>query len=446
MGYWTRRVVLAGVAGWVALGALRIGSAQMPNFQQSQGERMDAEKALDRALKASSLTFEGKPFHAVMEISSEKAGPEYTGRVEVWWVEVAKYKLVLTSDHFSQTRVISGDRVYEKSDGDYYPRWLENFVLAVLDPVPMAKNFRGHGGEVMVGDQITRSCLRRDDRPGGITDQLTWGDVCFSGSEPKVGSVQTTNMYLEFEDWKGFGKKKIARTVTTDVLDYKQVVGRVTVLEEFKAPDEAMFQVADVTPVEQRIATSFVSTLKEESLIDKAPVIEWPAVREGKTEGYMIVYARTDRTGQVRETAKHNSDQPGLEQFGMEQALRYKFKPLVMDGVAQQMEMPLVLHFVSKRGDPLPNLHGEELLKQISNCAATLVTLNSSSSGIRPTTISVNEKGKLTGEGTLPLGVAPKLPAVLISAPDSLFSCRFAPLVINGVPSYYHGQLLVEHR
>ena len=75
MGYWTRRVVLAGVVGWVALGELQIGSAQMRNFQEPQGERMDAETALDRALKASSLTFKGKPFHGVMEISSEKAGP-----------------------------------------------------------------------------------------------------------------------------------------------------------------------------------------------------------------------------------------------------------------------------------------------------------------------------------------------------------------------------------
>ena len=34
----------------------------------------------------------------------------------------------------------------------------------------------------------------------------------------------------------------------------------------------------------------------------------------------MIVYERTDRTGQVRETSKHNSDKPGLEDFGIEAA------------------------------------------------------------------------------------------------------------------------------
>lgn len=129
------------------------------------------------------------------------------------------------------------------------------------------------------------------------------------------------------------------------MLDFHPVSGQLTVLEEMKQADDAMFAVNSTNSAEQLISTDFVSTLKEESLVEKVPEIQWPSVREGKTEGYMIVYARTDRTGQVREVAKHNSDNPGLEGFGMEQALRYKFKPLVVDGVAQQMEMPLVLHF-----------------------------------------------------------------------------------------------------
>ena len=287
-------LLVCSMAGW----------AQMPGFPQVQGERVDADTALDRALKSSSLTYEGKPFHAVMEIGT--AGTEYSGRLEVWWVDQSKYRVILTSPKFSQKKVVNGDRVFEKNDGDYYPRWLENFVLAVLDPVPMAKNFRGRGGAVMVGPQITRSCLQRDDRPGGITDQLTWGNICFSGTKPHLGSVLTTNIDMEYTDWKEFGEKQIAQTYSTDVLDYKPVVGRLTTLEGLKKLDESMFLVTEVTSVEQRIATAFVSTLKEESLIETAPVIEWPSVREGKTEGYMIVFARTDRMGQVRETAKRS--------------------------------------------------------------------------------------------------------------------------------------------
>jgi hypothetical protein len=404
-------------------------SAQMTGYP---GEQVDADVALDRALKASSLTYKGKPFHAVMEIGS--AAAEYSGRIEVWWVNETKYRVVLTSPKFSQEKIVNGDKVLEKNQGDYYPRWLENFVLAVLDPVPMVKNFGGRGGTVMLGPSITNSCLRRDDRPGNITDQMTWGVVCFSGSEPHLASVLTMNVDLNFKDWRGFGKKQIAHTIETSVLDYKPVTGKITVLDELKQPDEAMFAVSSPTPASERIATAFVSTLKEESLIETAPSIEWPPVREGKTEGYMIVYARTDRTGQVRETAKHNSDQPGLESYGMEQALRYKFKPLVVDGEAQQMEMPLVLHFSSRLQDPPPILSVEQMKKQMVSCAVDILPPGTP---IVKITLSVNEKGEVTGWGSKTTVEAPRW----VRAAETLKACRFAPYVQNGKATYYKGDV-----
>jgi hypothetical protein len=409
--------------------------AQFSNFPQVQGERVDADEALNRALKTSSLTDGGKPFHAVLAIGV--SGSPYSGRVEVWWAAAKKYKTVISSPTFSQTRIVNGVQVMETNSGDYYPRWLENFVDALIDPVPMLANFHGREGAVM-GPQITNSCLRRDDRPGGITDQTTWGMLCFTGSEPRLESVLTMNYSVRFEDWKSFGKKKIARTYKTSVLDYKEIIAHLTELEELKDAFEEMFAVTNPTPPDRQIKTAFVSTLKEESLIENAPTIDWPPVREGKTEGYMIVYARTDRTGQVRETAKHNSDQPGLESFGMEQALRYKFKPLIANGVAVQMEMPLVLHFVSKVEDPLPTLRGEELLKQISGCSTKLVSAVPSGEPMTPTHISVNESGKLTGEGYGPK-VDPGSPAVIVFG--DLSACHFAPLKRNGVVTYYHGDL-----
>lgn len=411
------------------------GWAQRPGFP---GERADAETALNRALKVSSLTNDGKPFHAVMEIGTK--GTEYSGRIEVWWVDSTKYRMVLTSPKFSQERVVNGESVFEKNEGDYYPRWLENFVLAVLDPVPVAKNFRGHGGAVMLGPQITNSCLRRDDRPRGITDQLTWGMICFDGSEPHLASVLTMNVSMEFKDWKGFGKKQIARTYQTDVLDYQPVIGRLRTLEEIKQPDDTMFVVNTVTPVEQRISTEFVSTLKEESMVEKVPEIQWPSVREGKTEGYMIVYARTDRTGQVRETAKHSSDQPGLEGFGMEQALKYKFKPLVIDGVARQMEMPLVLHFTSHLDDPLPILTVEQMKKQMVGCQFNTLDSGVPAGIVVRIRFSVDETGKVTGYG--PVGDVAwsgwLLPASQIA------QCHLAPDIVNGRATYYKGDVEIK--
>jgi hypothetical protein len=417
--------------------------AQLPNFPPIQGERVDADTALSRALKTSALTEEGKPFHAVLVIGNAKS--PYSGRLEVWWAAEQKYKTVITSPIFAQTKIVNGKDVIEINSGDYYPRWLENFVDAILDPMPMIGNFKGRGGFVMLGPQITNSCLRRDDRPGGITDVMTWGIICFSGSKPHLQSVLTMNYGVEFGDWKSFDEKEIARTYKSDVLDYKEIVAHLTTLEKLRDTPEELFAIKTPTPADQQIRTAFISTQKEESLVENAPRIDWPTVHEGKTDGYMIVYARTDRTGQVRETAKHNSDQPGLESFGMEQALRYKFKPLFVDGVAVQMEMPLVLHFTSKIADPLPMLQGQELLKQISGCNAKLVSGIPSSGRITPTSISVNEEGKLTGESYGP-NVDAGSPAVLVKVVLALgLDCHFAPLMRNGAPTYYHGALLVTH-
>jgi hypothetical protein len=357
---------------FLALAVPYVPGAPPRSLGQAPGEQISSEAAWDRALGSSSLTFEGQPFHAVMEIG--KPGDEYSGTVEVWWEKSSVYRTKIVSPKFSQDRVVNGEKVFERDMGDYYPRWLENFVLAMLDPVPMAENFRGRGGLITIGAKLT-DCFRRDDRPGGITDQMTWGIVCLKGAEPRLQSVLTTNMDITFDDWSAFGEKQIARTVTTDVEGYDQITGHLTTLEPLTTPDASHFDVKEVTPPEQRIATRYVSTREEESMVETVPDIHWPSVREGKTDGYMIVYARTDRTGQVRETSKHNSDQPGLEDFAMTAALKYKFKPLVVNGIAEQMEMPLVLHFTSRLEDPLPILNVEAMKKQMHGCVTEKVAL-----------------------------------------------------------------------
>lgn len=413
---------------------------QFSGVPQFRGERIDSDLALDRALKASSLTEGGAPFHAVLKMGDKRS--PYSGQIELWWQANNKYKTIITSPAFSQTRIVNGANVMEANTGDYYPRWIETFISAILNPLPMIDKFKGHGGAVMLGEQVTNSCLRRDDRPGGITDVMTWGIVCFSGVEPHLQSVLTMNYDVEFSEWKKFGGKMIARTYKTDVLDYQEVVAHLDKLEPLQNASEQMFAISTPTLADQQIGTVFVSTQKEEALLESAPTIDWPTVREGKTEGYMIVYARTDRTGKVRESAKHNSDQPGLEDFGMQQALRYKFKPLRVNGVPVQMEMPLVLHFVSKVADPLPILTGAELLKQISGCNASLISADSTSSGFRAVKVSVNEDGKLTGEGYGP-NLNAGSPAVLVKVRLALgLECHFAPLIRNGAVTYYHGVLL----
>ena len=402
-----------------------------------------SDQAIDRILIQSSLTNGQTPFHALLAITGPT--PAYSGQVDVLWFAPAQYRLTLSSPTFHQVRIVNGDQVQEQNDGDFYPRWLQTFVEALLDPIPL-ELFRGiavtlpEAGSAPSTGMHLQPCIRRDDRPGGITDQMTWGSICFYDERMTLlQSVQTFNRYLEFSDFHSFGKQNIPYTFATSVLDYQPVKGHLDLLERIGAPDPSLIAISAPTPPSAILHTAFVSTLKEETLIDHPPVFNWPTVREGKTDGYMIVYARTDRTGQVRETAKHNSDQPGLEQFGMEQALTLKFHPLLIDGVPQQMEMPLVLHFSTKLADPLPHLSDAETRAHITGCQ-----LPHPKPGQRPyrITVSVNEQGKLTGE-SYPDANTPDAPHASTVPGLSLFPCKFSPYLVDGKPTYYHGELLL---
>ena len=425
------------------LWVLMVGLSALPYWTQTRAfsqatERINGDVALARALKTSSPTFEGKPFHAVMEVGT--LVEEYSGRIEFWWAHASKYHVTIRSPKFSRTKTVNGVRLFEENDGDFYPRWLETFVGAVLDPVPMEKNVRGRGMSVDLGVERGTSCIRHDDRTDGITDYLTYGMVCFVGTEPRLGYLYGFNCTMFFGDWKKFDGKQIPRSYITKVLEEDKLVGHWTLLERLSAPDESMFAVDSMTPTEQTISTTFVSRQTAESWVETAPAIQCPEVREGNTEGFITLYVRTDRTGQVRRpsaTTRINSRE--LAGLALQQALNYKFKPMIADGVPKQMEMPLVIHFFTSIGDPIPVLSGADMAKQRVSCKP-----NSIPTGLLPQgtvitlRVTVDEKGQTVD--VRPSGGRCQIPCPLLMGPENPLShCRFAPYSQNGRATKYKG-------
>jgi hypothetical protein len=396
---------------------------------------------LKRALSSSSLTYSGKPFHAVMEVGTP--GSAYSGRVEAWWVSDKKYRIDISSPAFHQTKTANGGQQRVKTEGDYYPRWLENFVQALMDPAWMAPNFSGRTATSMIMNSVIQATsVSRDDRTNGITDQMTEGRMYFAGPDFYLQSTSMFNNSMLFGDWVEFGNKKIARTYETSYLDRKKLGGHLVVLEELRHPNAKLFAVDGATLADQGVSTVFIPTAQEEDLLEKAPDLQWPPVREGRTDGYMIVFARTDRTGQVRETSEYSShnQNPGLEQFGMEGALKYKFKPLIVNGEAVQFETPLVLHFISRIDNPIPILTVEEMKALMGTCDLTALLPKAplaSGNSLRYR-VSVDEKGVFAGYGPVE-GAAgdPAWGPALVA----LRSCSFKPYVVNGQATYYKGDV-----
>ncbi len=396
-------------------------------------------EAIQRVQHHSSLTDRGKPFHALLTISNpKKPDSTYQATVEVFWKNENSYRTVLSSRTFSQTRVVQGDRVEERNTGDFYPPWLQNYLTAILNPMHLPNPFQNASGQVFLGDHM-RSCLRHDDRPSGITNNLTFANICFTGNNPDLQSMDDFTYDMAFSDYQPYGKQSIAYTYQSGMDGNDPIVGKLTLLEPL-VDTPALFTISTPTPSADRIETTAVSTLKEESLVERVDNSPWPPIRDGKTDGYMIIYAVTDRTGQVRLANKYNSDNPELEDAGVARAMHYKFKPLLIDGVPQQMEMPLVLHFSSHIKDPIPVVTGDAISNYVSGCEAPELP-----TGLLPKDTPfhiryfISEEGKIYEESFPEANDKLQIPEALLNpAWGSLRSCHFTAYLRDGSPTPYY--------
>jgi hypothetical protein len=433
----SNRVFLRSIAFMALVCCAMLAAAQIP------ATTSDPDSALlDHMIAANVLTTPGAPpFHAILEISGETSrASEHHGRIEVFWADPTSYYLKVETPEFGQALVVSGEKVQESDRGDFYPGWVQYFVAALLDPMARAKDLRGHPNAYGDFPAATYYCIKRDDRRNGITDDLTFAQVCYNKSlGTNLSYTLDFTHYLSLESFSTFHEKSIAHTYHVSTRDGTKLQGFLTTLEDWK-PDNALLTVTNPTEPSDRILTSIVSTATEESLRLSAPEnVHWPPVREGRLDGYLIVHAITDRAGHVREASIYNSDDnQELAPFVQQVAMQYTFKPFLVDGVPRQMEMPLVLHFTTTQGEPIPELDDAVTRKLITRCDLPREVADPASAGQQIEIIfSVHENGQMETVGSSDR----KIPVF------SLFrrfqSCRFGVYSQNGKATKYHAHLNV---
>jgi hypothetical protein len=423
---------------WLAFAAF------VPNPTQTPITNTDtADALLDHMIAANVLTTAGAPpFHAILEIDSEaSSATEHHGRIEVFWAEPTSYFLEIGTPEFGQTLIVNGDKVQESDRGDFYPGWVQDFVVALLNPMARAEDLRGHPNAYSDFPAAADYCIKRDDRRNGITDDLTFAQICYNKSlGTNLSYTLDFTHYLGLENFVAFHGKSIARTYHVSTRDDTHLQGELTKLEDW-TPDTSHLSVTNQTPPSGRILTRFVSMATGDSLLQTAPKdVHWPPVREGKLDGYLIAHVITDRTGQVREASPyHSDDNRELAPFVKQVALQYKFRPFLVDGVPQQLEMPLLIHFVTTPGDPIPDLDDAQTRKLITGCDLPHKISDPASAGQQIEIIfGVSEGGHMGTVGSSDR----KIP--VLSLFREFQSCKFGIYSQNGKPTIYRAHLSVR--
>jgi hypothetical protein len=100
----------------------------------------DTVHLVKKAAERSTLNQEGtKPFHLKATLApsferDQQAG--LTGVVEIWWASPTRWRREVHTPRFSQIAIVNGDREWQKNDGEYFPEWLREVAVALVEPVP----------------------------------------------------------------------------------------------------------------------------------------------------------------------------------------------------------------------------------------------------------------------------------------------------------------------
>jgi hypothetical protein len=310
----------------------------------------DSEKLIRKAVERSTLNQPGtKPFHlkALLAPSLERdRGSNRTGEVEIWWASPTQWRRAVRSPEFHQIEIVNGTRKWQKNDGGYFPEWLRETAVALIEPVPSL-------------DQVLQQVIDAEKRSMAGSTYFTWSMMSTDGKVEKgmgasLAVTESTGLLFYggglgwgglYKDYENFHGRMVARTVS---VGSPEVTAKVT-LEDLRDIPPGFFDAeAPGGDVPLLRTVEVEETSLREKLLPTQPV-EWPPIKDGPLEGAITTKIVVDRTGKARELGTIVSDNPGLSEAAAKTIGSMQFKPYLQDGVAVQVVSRITMPFKTVR-------------------------------------------------------------------------------------------------
>jgi hypothetical protein len=336
-------------------------------------------EAVEAAARRSQITLPGsKPFHLKATIAElDSPDSDYKAEIEMFWVAPDRWRRTVKTPEFSQTMIVNGEKVSEQNQGDYFPWWLNDFLVAMFQLAPqeirdlnitltevgamreLARQLPpGMSGDLVKAPKL---CTRIQQRVGIAPVQNTvFTSVCFQHPQELLLSIQSPQFAAEFSDFRNFGGKSVARKISMTPEPGTRIEARITELTDLKEPDSTLFDVSGAPNPQDRIISVRAGEDLVRQVLRGSPEIQWLPVRDGKTSGTLSLGVSIDRQGHVRETWPLNSDNPYPQDQARKEVAKWTFKPLVLNGVPQQVETVLTFAFETRLDGSIPILSDAE--------------------------------------------------------------------------------------
>jgi hypothetical protein len=214
-----------------------------------------------KAVEHSTLNQAGtKAFHlkAVLAPSLERDKDSgRTGNVEIWWTSPNQWKREVRSPEFHQIEIISNGHDWQKNEGDYFPEWLRETAVQLINPLPAL-------------EQVLEHVKTAEDRNLMGQINIDWSATTgtkdvrniqrFSiALQPNTGLLLYTYGFgwgAEFKDYQNFHGRMVARTVN---VGSPQVTAKVQTLDDLGEVPAGFFEAdpnrGDPKPLETKLRT-----------------------------------------------------------------------------------------------------------------------------------------------------------------------------------------------
>jgi hypothetical protein len=308
-------------------------------------------KTVKKAVERSTLNQPGtKPFHlkAVLAPSLEQdRQSSRTGEVEIWWASPTQWRREVHSPDFHQIAIVNGQQEWQKNEGEYFPEWLRETSVALIEPVPSL-------------DQVLSQVKQSDVRRLMGTTHFSWAIMSTDGNVEKgMGagiSVTDKTGLLQggsgmgwsgyYRDYKSFHGRMVARRVSVGT---PEVTAKITTLEDLKDVPPGFFD-ASASGSDPSLLHTLVVEEKvlRINLLPGEPVT-WPPLKDGPLEGAVTTKIVVDRTGKVRELGSILSDNPGLSEAAGRTIGSMQFNPYFENGAAVQVVSRITMSFKTVR-------------------------------------------------------------------------------------------------
>ncbi len=311
-----------------------------------EAQAIPVGQAVQNAVGLSCLTGPGAhPFHLKATTTPANSFiPDYTAEIEEYWISPTKWRRIIRSKSFDQTIVVNGNRRFEKSSNDYYPKWLNDIVVTLFDIAPQELIDRtAKLPDTVEAGKPTKIKYQPSSTDGKVTN-MWWSSVEFN-RDGLLTWISGELFGAGFDHYREFHGKQVAQNVETfPPIPHGDVSTRVEV-SDYASEDDSMFAVETPTPPQDQLRIVRVNEIEYRKSAMNQPEMRWAPVKRRPTAGVLSLSIVTDKFGKVREADFITSNNMDIRENAESLVRQWQFKPTIIDGVPAEVETTMTFAY-----------------------------------------------------------------------------------------------------